>query len=447
VNDVTISGLTIENGNAGSGSNGSNDNVSIPDNNDTAEVDGGGVGGNGGGIYNAGSLKLTNDTVSGNTAGSGGNGGDGGGIYNSGSLTLTDDAVSGNATGSGGTGGDYDANVAGNDNTLNIGSGNGGDGSGIYNTSAGSLTLTNDTLFCNTTGSGGNPGAGEVTATGEGDTFNIYEGIGGTGGAVYNDGTAAITASTVSTNGASSGGGIALDGSTLTLADTIVANSSSGGNCAYAGGTVIDGGYNLDSGTTCGLTGSDDTTNVSPQLGPLEENGGPTDTMALASTSPAVDAIPPGINGCGTTLTTDQRGALRPNESRCDIGAYEFGDVAVQTLKARPSSVHKNSDLTYTATVSNAGATDATGVTVTDTLPAGERFTSAAASQGSCSTSSSTVTCSLGEVGAAISPTVTIVVKVTGKEGKTLSDTATVSATSGDTIPSNDSKTLSLTVS
>jgi hypothetical protein len=143
----------------------------------------------------------------------------------------------------------------------------------------------------------------------------------------------------------------------VTLADTIVANSPSGGNCAYAGGTDVDGGYNLDSGATCGLSGSDDENNVNPALGPPQGNGGPTATMALSATSPAVDAIPAGINGCGTTLATDQRGALRPSESGCDIGAYEYGDIALQALAVSADPVPKGTDPTYTTTVSNAGAT------------------------------------------------------------------------------------------
>jgi uncharacterized repeat protein (TIGR01451 family) len=119
----------------------------------------------------------------------------------------------------------------------------------------------------------------------------------------------------------------------------------------------------------------------------------------------------------------------------------------MQTLAAKPNPVRKASALTYTATVPNAGATGAAGVTVTDTLPKGEKFKSAKASEGSCSTTSTTMTCTLGQVAAAATATVTIAVKVTAKEGKTLNDTAPVSATSGDTIPSNDSKTASVAVS
>jgi hypothetical protein len=55
----------------------------------------------------------------------------------------------------------------------------------------------------------------------------------------------------------------------------------------------------------------------------LVSNGGPTWTIALLSGSPAIDRIPPGTNGCGTTITTDQRGVARPHGGGCDIGAYE----------------------------------------------------------------------------------------------------------------------------
>jgi hypothetical protein len=516
--NTTISGLAIENGNAGSGAAGANDNVSVPTDNDTAAIDGGGNGGNGGGIsntgsltlksdsvtgnsagsggnggsgtatiggnsdvatigdggnggngggiYNTGTLRLTDDTISGNTTGPGGNGGqdtvmasgasdtldigsgdggNGGGIYNTGTLTLTGDTVSGNTTGAGGVAANDNVTATGDTNTLNIGSGNGGEGAGIYST--GDLTLTNDTVSGDATGAPGTAGGDEVTATGTGDDFDLYNGVGGNGGGIYNDGPATVTATTVSANSAVAGGGISFDASTLSLGDSIVANSPSGGNCAFAGGTLVDGGYDLDSGTTCGLSGSGDLTNANPQLGTLEANGGPTATVALAPTSPAVDIVPVGINGCGTTLKNDQRGVLRPQGTGCDSGAYEYGDIAMQTLSASPHPVPASSDLTYTATVSNAGATDATGVAVTDTVPAGEKLKTVETSQGSCSTSSKTVTCTLGQMGAATTAAVTIVVKVTAVEGKKVRDSVDVVATTGDTIPGNDSKTVVVTVS
>ena len=68
-----------------------------------------------------------------------------------------------------------------------------------------------------------------------------------------------------------------------------------------------------------------------PLLGPLQNNGGATLTHALLASSPAIDAGDNTLGGCkdnlGATLTTDQRGAMRPVDGgialRCDIGAYE----------------------------------------------------------------------------------------------------------------------------
>ncbi len=62
-----------------------------------------------------------------------------------------------------------------------------------------------------------------------------------------------------------------------------------------------------------------------PLLGDLQNNGGPTKTHALLSTSPAIDQIPSGTSGCGTDITTDQRGYTRPAGTHCDIGAFEYG--------------------------------------------------------------------------------------------------------------------------
>jgi hypothetical protein len=112
----------------------------------------------------------------------------------------------------------------------------------------------------------------------------------------------------------------------MTLQNSIVANNS-GGNC-YARATITSNGYNLSSDGTCNFNSRGDLNNHDPLLGPLQNNGGTTDTMALLAGSPAIDAGNPAgcTDGGGHLLTTDQRGMPRPDREDtvgCDIGAYE----------------------------------------------------------------------------------------------------------------------------
>jgi predicted outer membrane repeat protein len=149
-------------------------------------------------------------------------------------------------------------------------------------------------------------------------------GFGDFGSGIRNRGTLTVTNSTFSGNSAQgSGGGIYNNQATMTLRNTIVANSHSGGNC---GGVITDGGYNIDDGTTCGFSEANNSQpSTNPLLDPngLQNNGSPTQTIKLLKNSPAIDAIPEGTNGCGTEITTDQRGVSRPQGKKCDIGAYE----------------------------------------------------------------------------------------------------------------------------
>jgi hypothetical protein len=107
------------------------------------------------------------------------------------------------------------------------------------------------------------------------------------------------------------------------IRNTILANNSNA-NCGNSG-TLTSYGFNLDSGNTCGFAGTGDQSNTDPKLGPLQENGGPTQTHALFQDSPAIDAV----NTTECPLT-DQRGNARPADGDgngtfiCDIGAYEL---------------------------------------------------------------------------------------------------------------------------
>jgi hypothetical protein len=77
------------------------------------------------------------------------------------------------------------------------------------------------------------------------------------------------------------------------------------------------------------MPGANDQIGSNPDLGPLQDNGGPTFTHALLPGSPAIDVIPNGTNDCGVSLTVDQRGGGRPFpfDSNCDVGAFEAGII------------------------------------------------------------------------------------------------------------------------
>ena len=256
---VNIFGLTMSNGNLGS---------------------------SGGAVLNSGTLTLTNTIVSANTAGSGG-----GGLYNTGTLTLTNSTVSGN---------------------------NGGnifEGGGIYNTSSSMLLLTNTTVSGNTAGDygGGIFNNGGVAALAD---STVSGNVGGQlGGAIVNGGTLTLTNCTVSGNNSGPGGHAVFNFSngTANIKNTIVAGNIVGSGAGPdLGGSFDSQDYNLignTSGASFTGTTAHNITNVNAQLGPLANNGGPTQTHALLAGSPALDAGDNSVTGAPLNLSTDQRGA------------------------------------------------------------------------------------------------------------------------------------------
>jgi hypothetical protein len=228
--------------------------------------------GAGGGITNSGrvdhsgNIHIVNLTVTGCTL-SGNSAPDGGGILNNqfGILTISNCAVSGNT-----------GTIA---------------GGGILN-QGGTLTVSNCTLAGNSAGM--------------------------LGGGIDNGGSLTVMNSTLAGNRAQSGGGIWNSGF-MSAQDTIVAGNGAGTGPDIYGAVSLDVGHNLI-GNATGGSGfvSSDLLNVNPLLGPLQDNGGPTRTMALLPGSPAIDA------GDDTgASTTDQRGFARIVNGTVDIGAFE----------------------------------------------------------------------------------------------------------------------------
>ena len=122
-----------------------------------------------------------------------------------------------------------------------------------------------------------------------------------------------------------------------------------------------------------------------------------------------------------------------------DVGISKADDV---------DPVTAGSALTYTVTVDNSGPSDASGVVMTDALPAGVTFTSATPDQGSCSESAGTVTCLIGTIASGASVDVVIVVGVNPDvaDGTVLTNVASVTATSPDPDGSNNGTSEQTTV-
>jgi hypothetical protein len=276
----------------------------------------------GGGMLNLpdSSPTLVNLTFSGNSAASGG-----GMLNDSSSPMLTDVTFSGNSVSM--------------------------DGGGMYNIASSNPILTNVTFSGNSASSWG------------GGMFNILS-------------SPTLTNVTFSGNSAHNGGGMRNFTSSPTLTNVtfsgnsaIGTNSTGGGldntfggspqirNTIFWGNTAVTAGaqINNDSGIPVptpsvtdsvvqgGYVGGTNIIVTDPLLGTLGNYGGLTQTIPLLLGSSAIDALITGTNGCGTFITSDQRGVARPQGAKCDIGAFEQDDFTAPTVNTFTVTTPSNS--------------------------------------------------------------------------------------------------------
>lgn len=236
-----------------------------------------------GGLVNGtNTLTLTRCVIFGNGAYRSG----GGGIANSGTMTISECTISGNAS-----------------------TAFGASGGGIRNN--GSLTITNSTI------------SGNLVFPGD-------------GGGISNVGTLNLTNCTISDNTADLAGGINnLSGGTVKAVNSVIARNRSNLDDNPApdfNGELTSSGHNLI-GTNDRMTGTPGPGDqigtpgapIDPRLGPLQDNGGPTQTQALLVGSTAINA-----GNDAVAPLRDQRGYVRAGVS--DIGAFEFGGTISVTL-------------------------------------------------------------------------------------------------------------------
>jgi hypothetical protein len=286
----------------------------------------------GGGIASSGELTLVGSTVSENEA-SGENAmgfaaASGGGIHNTGMLSLQDSTVSDNSA------------------SATVAPGHSASASGGGINSSTSLTIDRSTVSGNTallSMSSGSPDAsgGGIDASGSALTIQrstvsgnqaVASGAGAPdlmGGGIFE-----ITGST-NVNSVTVAGNRAFEGANLwgnpTLQNTIIAAPGLGPNCEVIGSPDSQG-HNLEDANSCGLTEPTDLTGTDPTLGPLGDNGGPTETHELIQGSPAID------RGRAAGLTTDQRGLPRPSDFTEIANAADGSDIGAFEVQAPPPS-------------------------------------------------------------------------------------------------------------
>jgi autotransporter-associated beta strand protein len=313
--DVTLDGLTLQNGRTT------------------------GTGENGGAIrfLSAGTLTINDSTITANATT--GSPADGGAIFDqSGTVVLNRDALTDNFT----------------QNTLSRG--------GAIAAAAGAVSV-NGSLFSGNFTIGGFSFGGAiytsraaVTITNSTLSGNSTTGPNADGGAIDDDhGALTVNNSTIVGNSAQNGagGGISGNAGAIVLRSSILAGNTDIGGFTpdlqpSASVTVRNSliGNNAGAGLSAGFPDANgnligtSAIPIDPRLGPLADNGGPTQTRALQNDSPAIDAGSNLLN-----LATDERGRARQFGPSVDIGAFEFESP--------------NADATISITSNGGGATAA----------------------------------------------------------------------------------------
>ncbi len=136
--------------------------------------------------------------------------------------------------------------------------------------------------------------------------------------------------------------------------------------------------------------------------------------------------------------------ALANNTATDNTALTPQADLAI-TLTDAPDPVDEDATLTYTATVTNLGPSDAGAATVTHTLPAGVTFVSATGTGWTCNQLAGVVTCTRASVPVGSAPAITVVVTAPGIGG-TINSSATASTTTTDPVAGNNTAAASTQV-
>ena len=232
-------------------------------------------------------------------------------------------------------------------NELSLTNGDPAAAGGAVVVNNGTLTVNKSTLSGNTGTTGGAIGVFNASGTATIVNSTISGNSAAFGGGIY-DGIAqgiTILNSTITLNSATtSGGGFSVGGSV----NELVKNSIIAGNTAP--GTPNVNTVAFIAGSTNNITSGD------PMLGPLTGNGGPTQTHALLTGSLAINTGDNATCAASPVNNVDQRGVSRPQQTTCDIGAYELSsDITPPdtTITSNPANPSNSTSATFTFTGSD----------------------------------------------------------------------------------------------
>ncbi len=218
-------------------------------------------------------------------------------------------------------------------------------------------------------------------------------------------------------------------------------------NYGPSNATAVTVSDTLPAGVTfVSATASQGTTNftngvLTVDVGNLADGAGATTTVLVT--------IAPGTTGVLTNTATitgnEPDPNLANNTSTVTTQVNAQADLAI-VKAATPNPVEAGQQLTYTLNSTNNGPSNATGVTVTDTLPAGVTFVSAASSQGNVSYANGTVTILVGNLAVGAAATSTIVVDVNSTTTGDITNTAVIGGNQPDPNLANNQSSVTTTV-
>ena len=335
ITNVTISNNTSQNNGGGLyNAKGGHANLSgaVIDNNQSKS---GGDTDGGGGVYSVATLLIQGGTIKNNQAHNGG------GVYSTGATTLNGVTIDGNTAVLSG-GGIYQvygqpttrltaSNISMVNNQAELGGGidnNFGAGSGAV-PALGYLQIEQSTVAHNhASESGGgfyNDNQASMYLVNDTISNNDAAEVGGGIATGQNDATGLALNVTIAYNAAPQGAGIMTGGGDFKLQNVLLAKNTNQNCSTHYGGTITSNAGNLSSDSTCALSGPLDKNNLDPMTGQLSDNGGTTQTIALETGSPAIDA---GLGFLAPQI--DQRGSPRGGDGNgdgipgVDIGAFEM---------------------------------------------------------------------------------------------------------------------------